>query len=168
MSSPSPVPWVAGLGREARHKDARKNFHGYARARIGDGNCEQRPGVLETVAIDHPVHGAIHQAGKLQWMGQRTAADFDGVPRVGALETVGGQVEDDLHQVRAVDLDGDVFGQRFHPQFVFLHARMDAKQFLDFREDLVDAHDGGVLALALPEKPQVAARRFRCNWSPGG
>ena len=73
-----------------------------------------------------------------------------------ALEAVDGEVEQNLDEVGAVDAHIDVLGKRFDEERVVLDGGMDAEQFVQVGEDVIDA-DGRVLLGILAQETEVTA-----------
>ena len=73
-----------------------------------------------------------------------------------ALEGVDGEIEQNLDQIRAIDFDADVLGQRGDAEFIFLHAGMDAHELVQILSNWFTLTRGARFIRLAAEKTQVA------------
>ena len=96
-------------------------------------------GIFEAVAVEHAFVGAFVKLRGVNGGVEDFAGDVHGVGRGSALQGVDGEVEKDLDEVGAVDLEFDVLGHGLDFQAVAALAGMDVEQFAQIVQNLVDA-----------------------------
>ncbi len=137
------------LGGEIGLKYLGQHFRRDAGAVVADGNqCSKGRRVGEALAVENAVVRAVVKMGESTPRFQDLAGNINEVRLGGALQGVDGEVEQDLDEVGAVDLQFDVLGPRRGFSGVLLaFAGMDVEQFAQIVQNLVDVDaDGGAAA----------------------
>ena len=144
----------AGLCAEIRLEDLRHHIRRNPRPVILDGQGQQRSGVLEVIAIDETIFRSVHEHIEIDGMLMELAANLHAMMHRGALKRVQGQVQENLDEVRAVRRHRHVFGERMDEKLVVPRARVNAEQFPEVAENLVDP-DARIIIRILAQETEI-------------
>jgi hypothetical protein len=147
------------VAERARAENLVQHLRGHAVAGIGDGDrCEGRA-IAEAIAVHKPLVGAVRQLIQRDRLLESVGGEGDLMWGGGGLESVDGEVKEELDQIGSVDLGEDIGVQRLNDEVVLFEAGMDAEQFADVAKGLLEADAHACLG-GVAEEAEVALGDF--------
>src|SRR5438876_889337 len=114
---------------------------------------------MQAFAVDKGAFRTILELRQVKWLRQALGMDFHAMRLLRTMQRIDHAVQEDLDQIRAVDLRDDILTQRMDDEFVLLRGGVNFQEFAQVGQDLAGA-DGRLFGGALAQETEIALRDF--------